>query len=837
MPRILLSLAWRDLRGSGRALWVFCACLALGVALIAAGGGLYRQVSGALLSDTRALLGGDLEIEHGAPIAPEALAWMRARGTVSLLVELRTMLAAGGGQIQLVELQAVDDRYPLYGEVELAPAQPLAQALGKRDGVWGAAFDPLLAARLGVGVGDRVRIGGLEVELRARIERQPDRSLSASWRGPPLLITADALKATGLVQPASRVEYEYHVRTEGDPDAWRAALLAAFPDSDWEIHTFADRSRRIAEVLDRLGSVLLLIGLSTLFIGGLGVFNSVQAYLHSKLGTIATLRAVGLRERRLAAIYLAQVLMLAGAASLAGALAGGGLALAGAALVGRQIEFHAHLLALAAPLAVAIGFGLLTALAFALPAIGRALTVTPAALFRDVRVAVAETPARWWLATGIVAAVLCALIVAALPRPLYGLGFLAVAGLLLVLLEALVRGLRVLARRIAARPALAGRFQLRLALAGLHRRGSALRPVVLSLGSALTLLVAGTLVVAALLRMIDDTIPARAPALVFYDIPAADLDAFRKTVEGTPGVEHAELAPLVLGRLTAVNGEPLRESADTGRRLEARDEQKLSYRSGDLDQVIVERGAWWPRDYHGPPKIAMEDREAEQSGLHVGDRLRFTIQGETLEGELVAIYGQRRFQTKFWLEAILSDGVLDPYITRYVGVAYMPGGDSLAAQARIGRAWPSVITVRTEGILEEARALLGRAAAGVSVIAGVCLLASLLVLVSVVATSRVRQIYEATLLHTLGVRIRAIRRGLALEYALVALVTSAYAVALGSVIAWVVIDRLLELQTHGAWWTGVAVAVIVSVASLGLGARHLLRALRLSPARLLRASG
>jgi len=116
----LVRLAWRDLRASGAQLWVLCACLALGVTLIAASGGLFQQVSRGLLADTRALFGGDLEVRTRAPLRAQELAWMRARGEVSLLMEFRTMLRTPDGRLQLVALQSYDDAYPLYGEVRRA---------------------------------------------------------------------------------------------------------------------------------------------------------------------------------------------------------------------------------------------------------------------------------------------------------------------------------------------------------------------------------------------------------------------------------------------------------------------------------------------------------------------------------------------------------------------------------------------------------------------------------------------------------------------------------------------------------------------------------------------
>jgi putative ABC transport system permease protein len=119
----------------------------------------------------------------------------------------------------------------------------------------------------------------------------------------------------------------------------------------------------------------------------------------------------------------------------------------------------------------------------------------------------------------------------------------------------------------------------------------------------------------------------------------------------------------------------------------------------------------------------------------------------------------------------------------------------------------------------------------------VSLLASLLVLVSVVASSRARQVYDATLLHTLGTRVGVIRRALAWEYALLALLTTLFALLCGGAIAEALLRLRLELDTASAWWLGVAVALAVSTGSLGLGAGWLLRQLRFSPSRLLRSAG
>ena len=215
MP-FLLRLAWRDLHGSGQSLWVLCACLVLGVTLVAATGGLYQQVWQGLQADSREIAGGDLQVESRSRLPAEAIAWMNDRGAVSLLIELDTMMATEAGDFQLVEVQSVDQRYPLYGALTLEPSMSLEVATPAVGGRYGLAMDPVLAERMSINLGDLVEIGALELEVRTLITHQPDRSLTANWRGSPVMIAEQALQETGLVLPGSRIDYDYRVRTNLD---------------------------------------------------------------------------------------------------------------------------------------------------------------------------------------------------------------------------------------------------------------------------------------------------------------------------------------------------------------------------------------------------------------------------------------------------------------------------------------------------------------------------------------------------------------------------------------------------------------------------------------------
>ncbi len=832
--RFLLKLAWQDLRGSGQSLWVLCACLLLGVTLVAATAGLYQQVWSGLEADSRKYSGGDLQVESRARLPEPALGWMRERGDVSLLIELDTMMGTQAGDFQVVEVQSVDRHYPLYGALTLSPARPLAEVTRMVDGQFGLAMDPVLADRLSLVVGDEVEIGELLFEVRALITEQPDRNLTASWLGSPVMISEQALLESGLIRPGSRLEYEYRVRTELDPAAWQSQLFAAFPGTEWEVSTFMDRSDRIGERLAQAGSALIIVGFSTLFIGGLGVFNSVQAYLQGKLGTIATLRSVGLHDRPLAIVYLLQILMMSGLSCIAGAVLGFLLAFAGAAFAATQVQVDTALSSAVLPSVFAALFGLLTAMTFAAPAIGRALSVDPAVLFRSLEGAVTGTPRPWWIATVCGAGLILLLVLLVLPDPIFALAFAGTLAGLLLLLEGIVRLIRHVALRLDARAPTRRHFALHLALANLHRHGSALRASLLTLGSALTLLVACTVLISTLLDTIAGTIPQESPDLVLFDVTPQQRETVSQILE-RQGATQIDLVPLVQGRLTAINGTEADSESSLEAQREARDEHKLTYREGNIDGVTMVRGSWWPAETD-PERayVVIEDREANQIGLEIGDMLTFTIDGRQLQAELTGIYRQQGLQTRFWFEAIFSDGVLDSYITRYVGASFMPEDRAIAAQNEIADVAYNIVSVRTATIVATAKDLLGKAVAGLAVVSAVALSVSLLVLTGVMASHRSRQVYYSTILHTIGARLGVIRASLSMEYVLLALVTSVFGLALGILIALPLMHFQLRLPLTFPLWPAVIAAFGVSSICLYAGADYLMRRLKLQPASLLR---
>jgi putative ABC transport system permease protein len=382
-----LRLALRDLRSGLAGLHILIACLVLGVTAIAAIGSLSEAVSRGLDREGQPLLGGDIEIAVVQRELPESDRRSLERfGLLSEVQALRAM-ASNAERHTLVEIKAVDRNYPLYGRVELAGGEPLAQALSLRNGRHGIAADPLLLTRLGLALGDALTIGEATFEVRAAISKEPDRLADGFALGPRVLMTREALPLTGLLKPGSLISWRYRVKLD-DPAAYLTAaekIKQDFPDSGWRIRTRSEAAPGVARYLERLTFFLTLVGLTALVIGGVGIANAVKTFIDRRRRQIAILRLVGASPGAVFSAFLWEVMLTAAAATIIGLLCGALLPFLIDALLGDVFPVPLHTAFYGKPLAHAALFGGLTALVFSLWPLAQAKNIGPLELIRHAR--------------------------------------------------------------------------------------------------------------------------------------------------------------------------------------------------------------------------------------------------------------------------------------------------------------------------------------------------------------------------------------------------------------------------------------------------------------------
>lgn len=840
---LVLRLALRELRGGLRGFGIFLACIALGVAAIAGVSSLSRSLTEGISREGRRILGGDMAFSLLQREASEAeRAFLSAKGQVNVIASMRAMAIAGDKGSALVELKAVDAGYPVVGTLETDPPFAPADLLAQRDGAFGAAADPALLARLDLKVGDRVSVGAAVVELRASLVSEPDKIASGIGFGPRLLVSQEAVRATGLIQPGSLVRWTYRLSLppalSADEALTRIEAEAnrALPEAGWNVRTRVNADPRFAKNIERFTQFLTLVGLTALLVGGVGVANAVRGFVDRKRASIATLKSLGAPGGQVVLLYLTQVMLIAAVGIGIGLLVGAALPFIVTGLFGHLLPIPIQPIVAPGELGVALLYGVLTALVFALGPLGRAHDVPVSGLFRDQIDPERRWPRRRYLAALAlsVAALVGLAVLAAYDRRI-ALMFVGAAAASFVLLRLVALGIMAGARRLP-RPR---RTAPRVALANIHRPGALTPSLVLSLGLGITLLVTLALIDTNLTRQLKQTLPERAPSFFFLDIPNQQADAFEGFLRSQAPGSQIERVPMMRGRLVTLSGRPVAEikaNEDVSWVLEG--DRGITYAKTPPEGSRLVEGVWWPEDYRGKPLVSFDHKIAEGLGLKLGDEVTVNVLGRNITATIASLRQVEWRSMGINFVMVFSPNTFAGAPHTHLSTMSLPNGPDPALEARILRSaaqgYPMVTSVRVKDALEAVNDVVSQLVMAIRGASSIALIASLLVLAGALAAGHRARLYDAVVLKTLGATRARLLSAYALEYGLLGLATAVFGLLAGGLAAYLIVTRVMNLSfaldLSGALLAS-GLAVLVSV---GLGLLGTWRILSQKPALYLR---
>ncbi len=841
----ILRFALRDLRGGLSGLWIFFVCIALGVTAIVGVESLARALGDGLAKQGRTILGGDASFSliHRR-LAPEEDAFLGRYGRLSTIATMRGMARAENGDAALVEVKAVEPSWPSLGAATLQPPIAPAEALSEKDGAFGAAAEEALLARLNLKLGDAFRLGEATFVLRAVVAGEPDRLAAGVGFGPRLLISQAALEATRLVQPGSLVRWTTRVLMDGPGGppgeaavkAFVAAANRAFPEAGWETRSRLAVSPDFSRNLDRFAEFLTLAGLLSLVVGGVGVANAAQGFVERKRATLAILKAIGATGTSVVRIAVIEFLIVALLGSLAGAALGAAVPFAVDALFADVMPIPLRPSVDGSVVALGLAYGLLTALAFAVPPLSRAHDLPVTTLIRDLAEERRGWPrVRYLAVAALAAAALVALAVLTSPQPTIAL---AVAGATLAafaVLRLVALGLALAARRLpAARP-----VELRMALAAIRRPGALTPSIVLSLGLGLTALSALSLIDFNMRNELRETLPGVTPSFFFLDLHSAEAPRFLDFLKReAPGAKISE-TPMMRGRFVRLAGIPadkVKASDKVAWALEG--DRGVTFAATPPEGSEVVAGPWWTTDYSGPPLVSMEKDVAEGLGLKLGDPVVVNVLGRDVTATVANFrkVNWRSYAINFVLVYSPNTFRGAPF-SELVSTALPPGAGpakEIALLRATAREFPSVVSVRVRDALETIEELVTKLALAIRAATSVALVTSALVLAGALAANRRARLADATILKILGATRTRLSLMFLIEYAILGAATAAFAVLAGALIAWAVVARILLSEFVFDWTSALAAAGGGLAFTVALGMAGAWRILGHKPAAYLR---
>jgi putative ABC transport system permease protein len=815
-------LAWRlcrrELRAGSAGFRIFLACLALGVAAIAGVGSVSQSIVAGLNADARVLLGGevDLRLTH-RPASAEQLTWLRENGRVSAVAEIRTMARNDDRTSRrLIELKAVDENYPLFGELMLSQGGSLTDALARREDVWSAVADAGLAERLGLTLGDLVRVGETKFRVTDIIEREPDRSSQILALGPRLMIPLAAIAETGLIKPGSLFHYHYRIAIDEPVDKWSARLNERFGNAGWRIRDFNNAAPGIQRFVDRVTLFLTLVGLTALLVGGVGVGNAVNAYLQSKTETIATLKCLGASRRLIFRTYMLHIIVLSLIGIALGLTVGALAPLAARPLITDYLPVTADIRIYPMPLILALTFGMLVAILFSLWPLSRAQKVPAGSLFRNLVAPINVWPSpKLALTLGLVAAMLAGLAIASADNRIFALYFVAGAAASFVAFRfAAILVIRV--SRVIPRPRHTG---LRIAIVNLHRPGAPTSSVILSLGLGLTVLVAVVLIEGNISRQVGETLLEDAPGFYFIDLQTDQTEVFDALVSDFPGVHKIGRVPMLRGRITKIAGTPVDQiTSPPDYAWITRGDRGLTWmRQPPASGSKVVAGEWWPADYSGPPLISFDAEAARAFGIGIGDTLHINILGREIEAEIanLRLIDWNTLGINFVI--VFSPGWLEAAPQTHIATTHLDAASESGLETAVTDRFPNISAIRVREVLSNINSVVAKIGTAVRSIAALAIVAGTLVLAGAIAASHKRRVYDAVIFKVLGATRRDIVGAFIMEFLLLGLITAIISAMIGSIAAWAVVVWVMEADWAFIPGAVAATTVLCTLLTVTLG--------------------
>jgi putative ABC transport system permease protein len=795
----VFRMAGRELRAAPRRLLLLTATVAVGVAALVAINSFTDNLRDSVRQQARALLGADLAFVSRQPFSPRVEALLDTLGRARLS---RVTSFAGMAYVprtagtRLVQVAAVEGRFPFYGEIRTQPREAWTR-LGEGRHV---IVDPSLLTALNARIGDTVALGEARFVITGAVQSAPSDAGVRFAFGPRIYIPADYLGETELLSVGSRVEYEVFLQLPAGTSA-QALAQRYRPELRPErvrVRTVADDQRNLNDVLTRLTGYLGLVALIALLLGGIGVASATVVFLRHRRESIAVLRCLGATAWVVFAIYLVEAGAMGFAGSAAGAIAGVGLQRLLPEVLAGMIPVDVAPTVSWRAVALGVGMGVWVAMIFALLPLLAVRRISPLAALRRPYDSERLPRDRWWL-LGSLALALSTVALAARQVGNWRQGTIfagGVAAALLILWLASWLLTRAMRRWLPA----GWPYVWRQGLANLHRPANQTVTLVLAIGFGAFLLGTLYLVQHNLLNQLRLTGGPSRPNLVLFDIQPDQLPEVERELQAA-GLPMSPPTPIVPMRMRSVKGRPVTEllAATPGRDEDARSNSwiyRREYRSTYRDSVVsserVVEGRWSPA-MESPARVSIEQDLAKELGVGVGDEIVWDVQGVPVRSRVGSVreVDWARFEPNFFV--VFSPGALEGAPQTYVMLTRVPDPAARGRfQRRLAERFGNVSTLDLSLLQEALERLVDRVVLAIRFMALFSLGVGALVLIGALATSRFQRIREGALLRTLGATRGQVYRVVLAEYLSLGLLASLVALVLAAVAGWAIARFLFE---------------------------------------------
>ncbi len=798
--RLALRLLMRDWRAGEQRILV--AALVIAIAATTAISYFTDRLASGMLNSSAEFLGADLALVSSRRVDADWLDRARERDLgIAETLEFASVVLRGE-QLQLASIKAVDASYPLRGSMRTSQAiyagDSATAGVPQPGEAWAA---PRLMQALGLSAGDLVEVGDTRLRISRVLTFEPGQMRDVFGVAPRLLMNMADVPATGVVQPGSRLSWQYLFAGSAAAVSQYREWVEGRLQAGQELLGVREGRRALGTALERAERFLGLAVLAAIVLAGVAVAMAVRRYTERHFDMSAMLRCLGATQGDILVIFLLQLLLIGLLAGVTGCLLGW-LAQWGLVILLADLLPAASAATSLWPMLPGLATGLIILAGFALPPLMRLREVPP---LRVLRRDLAPLPARSWLVYGAAMLAVVALMWRYTQNWSLTLAVLAgsVAAVLVLGLVGFV--LLALGRRLNGRVGAAWRFGLN----NLWRNRQSSVSQVLAFGLTLMAMAMIALVRSDLLTTWQNQLPDNAPNHFAVNILPHEVDAMRDFLD-TRGVPATKIYPMVRGRLVSINAVAVREAVTKEERSNNALNRELNLTwAGRLpaDNAIVD-GLWWLPGDAGRALVSVESRLADRLGIRTGDVLGFTVGSEEITAEVASLRAVQwdSFRPNFYM-VFPPGGVLETLPATYITSFYLPSGDKQLLVDMV-RQFPAVTVLELDLIMAEVGRIFRQVTLAVEYVLLFVLLAGFAVLFAALQNSLDQRLHEGALLRALGASRRQLRAGHLAEYTALGVIAGLVAAMGTECLAWLLYREVMHLDYSFKWPVWIAAPLL-----------------------------
>ena len=791
--KLINKYALRDFSRSYKKLWVVTSTLFVSLLLLSLTFSVKEALNSEIDNNSKELLGGDIQVTSGIDPLPEKIIdEFDTLGKVSTAIEFATMLSKEGESPVFTELRAVDDNYPLYGNIETIP-QIASERIFVNSQKPSVLINESIQKLLKLSFGDDVVIMGQQFEVAGLVSSVPDLAESAVF-GEFAIISMESYEQFGLNSGGSFLDHEYRIKFKNSTQVEKQEKLVRSIveyDDSIEIRLPGESGQSLSRVIDNFSNFLNLVSVSAMVIAGIGISNTLLSFVNQSNTSIAVKKSIGFSSSFIQTMYFYEIMMILVLTSVIAYFIGVFSPLLANELLPEALGIDLQ------PAFSFIGYlniffiGLLVVLIFSIPSLYSISEIKAAALFRNTFNPVSLNFSLMnIILLSILVVILMTYFVYQTEQKLYTvlyfvaffvtmLIFYGVSKLLILFIKAFYKfsnnSYRIAYRNIVAKKSLA--------------------PIMtISLGIGLTLLLTLSFVANNLKKEISDSIPSMAPDLFFVSIDRdmqRDLESFIKDVD--PNVE-LEFSPMASASFISLNGTPIEEVVSESNRSAwvVRGDRRISWSEKPKPDNPIIEGEWWEPGNEDELFISMDSRAAYDLGMKINDKIVLNILGRDVTGIVKNFREVDYRDISINFAIIINKAFANKLPYEYVGTlkSELPSSEILA---RIVEKFPNVSAIKIDRILSQVSEVLNKVFIAVTAISLIVIIIGLIVIVSAVLVQTTFRRYNNLIYKILGVDFPTILKAMTMEFAVIYGTLIFFALSVATISSFLVVENALQL--------------------------------------------